>query len=369
MRNSEDNQVVGPSEMHFGLSGLDRIRKASNKAEFSDVLFDIARDYAPYIGLDFDKDVLPNLGNKAWWDADYGVSEVNGRAIGMSSRDAFRCLVDTERTFQLAQGIRETVSYLKQQKAGSLTAIDAGTGTGVLSILLAAYGVDAITAIEFKDETFGYTQDFLKKLGLDKKINIMRGDATQIDLAQEGVHDIDMLVSENLSGGLMEEPQYDIISHLSQYLAKDAKIVPYGAELSVSVAHADWEGIDPEEVTIALRRLRRCEELSESIPYAQVESHVGMEVPIIEGNVVLSPNGNEPINTLIVSTKFQINEVGQPFYLDGGDSEFLGKRRAFRIEGEVTNSDALPVNLKYRTGVMGKYMHVTADRSSITLSE
>lgn len=367
------------TELGFSQSGiLDRIRNTPVGPQLQPVLFDVARAYAPYLGINFDNDVLPNLGDHAWWSADYGVSEIDGRAIGMSVKDSFRCLVDTHRTIQIAHGIKETVDYLKKHRSGPLTAIDAGTGTGILSILLAAYGVDQVTAIEFNHETFEHTSDLLRDFKLDRQINIVEGDATQIDLATKGIRAADILVSENLSGGLMDEPQYDIIAHLSQYLATDAKIIPFSASLSVAIANADWEGVDSSDwvgvdpkdaVDVQARKLKKCTYLSGYMPYAHVESHVGMDVPIIRGLVNLPLEQRGPINTIVVSTDFQINEVGEPAYLYSGAAEFLGKQRAFKVIGEVQDSDKVSVDLKYRVGVMGKYIHTTANGTSIFLND
>lgn len=355
----------------LGQNGIvDRIRNTPIGPQLQPLLFDIARGYAPYLGINFDTDVLPNLGDHAWWEADYGVSQVDGREIGMSVKDAFRCLVDTHRTIQIAQGIKETVDHLRQQTIRPLTAIDAGTGTGILSILLAAYGVNQVTAIEFNHDTFEYTQDFLKRAGLGQQITIIEGDATQIDLAARGIKPADVLVSENLSSGLMDEPQYDIIAHLSQYLAADAKIIPYNADLSIAVARADWASVSPDkQITIQARRLKGSRQLSERLPYAHVQSHVGMDVPIIRGEVTLPLREAGPVNTVIISSDFQINEVGEPVHLRSGTAQFLGKHRAFRVFGEVDDSSNVSVDLKYRVGVKGEAMHVTADGNTITFTD
>lgn len=368
----KDRAIVGveQSTLHFGPQGLERIRNASSEEALRDVLFDVARDYAPYLGLDFDKDVLPNLSDTSWWEAEYGVKEVDGRAIGMSERDAFLCLVDVHRTYQIAQGIKETVDHLKQSKPDAITAIDAGTGTGILSILLAAYGVDTINAIEFNHKTFTITQKFLKRAGLDDRIHIIEGDATEIAMENHGLEKkADILVSENLSAGLMDEPQYDIIAHLSQYLTEDAKIIPYSADLFASVGNVDWSTSPNGRRVVALRRLEGREDLSDRIPFAHVESKVGMEIPVIEGEATLPLRRDAVANTLIISTAFQINEVGKPIYLDSDTAEFLGKSRAFQLDTDAVSSQEVTARLRYRVGRRGEYMHVTSDGKEIILTD
>jgi len=247
---------------------------SSSEEEFKKLNFDLARGYAPYLGLNFDKDILLNLGDKAWWEADYGVKIVDGKEIGMSIKDAFRCLVDPHRTYQLAGGIREEVENIRKTR-DCLTGIDAGTGTGILSILMLASGVDKVYAIEINKETYDATSDFIERLGLQGRIIMILGDATQIYLPDLVEQKADILVSENLSAALMDEPQYEIINHLSKYLSHEGKIIPYIAQLSISLAVADWEGVYPGKTKITERRLIKSEEF-QILYFLRVWSHKGI---------------------------------------------------------------------------------------------
>jgi hypothetical protein len=192
---------------------LDALNKKDypNESKFAEILGVLAELYAPYLNLDFQKDVLPNLSDPLWFKADFGVSIKNGREIGMSIMDAYRCLVDVHRTYQFAQGISETVKFLKS-KNDKVVGIDAGTGTGILAILTVAAGADEIYALEINHETAEATKDFIRQLKLDERIHVIEADATSIKLGKVKAN---ILVSENLSAGLFNEPQYQIIRHLS----------------------------------------------------------------------------------------------------------------------------------------------------------
>ena len=85
------------------------------------------------------------------WKAQYTSPE--GEEWGMDTMDAFRCLVDTNRTVRLINGIFATVSEIKQRTSRKLKAIDAGTGTGIMAMALAMAGVDKIIALEINPTT------------------------------------------------------------------------------------------------------------------------------------------------------------------------------------------------------------------------
>ncbi|EKD86646.1 MAG: hypothetical protein ACD_37C00206G0006 [uncultured bacterium] len=337
--------------------------------EFSRDMMGLARAYAPYLGLDLDRDIVPNLSDSDWWEADYGVSVVDGKEIGMSMKDAFRCLVDVPRTYQLAQGIAQEVTHLRSRKR-TVIGIDAGTGTGILAMLMVASGIDKVYAIEINDQTHDATQDFLTRLGLSERIVLLKGDATQIVIDQLGEDRADILVSENLSSGLMDEPQYAIINHLSSYLSPDAAIVPFQGQLSVSLSSADWEGVTPGKQEIAERRLRRSERVADPVQYAVVESRPGMNVPIIRNRVAVPTDYKGLINTLLIHTRFQVNKSGTQFHLEPDSADFLGKTNAFKLETGVYAEDGhVVVDIEYEAGRRAGELVMSGEGNVIILSD
>ena len=344
------------------------ISKGITEEQFGPILHSFAERYCNLLGVDFKKEVLPNLGNKDWWEADYGQASRDGKSIGMSAKDALRCLVDTHRTYQIYRGIEETVKVMKESGRTGLTGIDAGTGTGILAIIMIGLGVDKVHAIEVNNETFELTSKFLEQLSLTDKIKLIQGDATQMDIPELTKKGADLLVSENLSGGLFDEPQYDIINHLSNFLSTGAEIIPNQAELFVSLATTDWEGSKPDKNNIAARRLKSYSLHSSRVKYAEVNSKVRMNIPIIESEVVVPTNSSNPINALLISTRFRINSKGQPIYLEPDTADFLGKTSAFKMEGvAIPSNNLIIVRLKYEAGRERKNLKITANGNRIEL--
>lgn len=344
--------------------------KTYTENEFSGVLFQYARIYGQLLGIDFDKEVFPNINNKNWWEADYGQESRDGKSIGMSTKDALRCLVDTHRTYQLYLGIKESVNFLKNSGKEKITAIDAGTGTGILASILVASGVETVHAIEINKETFGITKTFLENVGLNKNIKILNADATRVEMDKILETPADILVSENLANGLLDEPQYDIISHLSKFLSRNAEIIPSGATIYASLALVDWDGIGPTENSANATRLQSKYIISPRIKYASVESLAGMQIPTIVSETKIPTFFEGPINSLLISTRFQINKQGNLIYLDPDSARFLGETTAFRLSSPIFAKDGfVDLNLKYEVGRERKHIQLSTEGNTINLMD
>ncbi len=314
------------------------------------VVHGIARDYAQLIGMDFDK-ILPALKDNSFWEVDY----LENSKWGLSLMDAYRCLLDVHRTIQIMGGINETMRNLRAQGKEDIVAIDAGTGTGIFAIYLAALGCKKVYALELNQETADIAKKFIDRSGCGNTIEVVVGDATQIDIPELREKPADILMSENLSGGLFAEPQFQIIRHLSRFLSPNAPIVPYSVELSASLAKGDWEKIDWKDKkprnNLTARRVPNLSVLTDRVCYGFVTSRVGMDVPRINGHVAIPVQDGALPNTLLISTKFQINEHGNIYVLEPDSAEFLGKTSAIRLRNDVTPSNGMVVvNLDYDTG-------------------
>ena len=320
------------------------------EAESKDVIFQIARDYAQLVGLDFENKILPDLKNNIFWDVDY----LSTGEWGLSLMDAYRCLVDVHRTTQIMGGIKETIKSLKSQGKNEIYAIDAGTGTGIFSIYLASLGVDKIFALELNSQTADYAKKFINLYNLQDKIKVIESDATAVNIPELKDRPADILISENLSGGLFAEPQFQIINHLSKFLTPDAPIIPFAADLSVSLGFGDWDKVDwgnkkPRNV-VAERRVPNLTQTSDKKHYSSVISKSGMEVPRIQANITID-SPNTVSNTLLISTVFQINKEGKIYKLESDSAEFLGKTIAIKLPTEVSQSQGtINLNFDYQAG-------------------
>jgi len=322
-----------------------------DKQHAQDMIYGIARNFAPLIGLDFDNKILPDLENFSFWEVDY----LKDSKWGLSIMDAYRCLLDVHRTVQIMGGINETINDLKVQGKEDITAIDAGTGTGIFAIYLAALGCKKVYALELNQQTADIAKKFIDSYGCSDVVEVVVGDATKMDIPELRDKPADILISENLSGGLFAEPQFQIINHLSAFLAPDAPIIPYSAVLSASLGHGDWDQIDWKDKkprnTLSARRVPNLSVLTGRVHYETIVSQVGMDVPRITGSANLDIDSNSQANTLLISTRFQINNRGVVYTLEPDSAEFLGKTMAIRLSREVhPENGQVKVDLSYDAG-------------------
>ncbi len=310
------------------------------------------------------RDIFSRLHDPDFCVADY--SDPTGKVGGMAIMDAFRCLVDSIRTTTLIRGIFHTLDSLKNNIRGKLTAVDAGAGTGILSMGLVAAGCDRVIALEINPETYETTRRLLEELKLNKKIDLIKCDATRVDLGDLLPGGADILVSENLSIGLFDEPQYQIIGHLSKYLRPDAKIIPFRGTNFVNLGLSSWQ--DSQEFVVAANRLFDLMRISKNLQYARVESYRGMDVPFIESTVALEVEDNTPVNTLLISSRFHItDQEDSPVIID--KTIFLGGSYAIRLPTPVVSrNNRVLVSLKYPAGRRITSMNIHTEENRIVFS-
>lgn len=319
---------------------LNRLERG-NLAELPDregriFLTEVAKVYGKIVG--FDAEEWINDPDASKWEAKY--LDPSGEGHGMSEMDAFRCLVDFSRSLKLMRGIASEVAELRKTN-GEIVAIDAGTGTGILAITMALAGCSRVYALEINGRSAVLAEAMVREFGLEDKIQVMRCDATQVIIPETA----DILASENLSNGLLDEPQYEIITHLSRFMNEEAVIIPSKAILKASLARVDWRGID-RDWEIAKRILNPAE--LERVEYARVESLWGRKVDMVNGIAKLNWQGESGANALVVSTDFVIDRQGRNV-LQADEADFLGASTAYRLSEEVMGG--ANVVFDYGTGV------------------
>lgn len=349
---------------------MERFRVIDNLQHLQESLFDnrlgiieLAKEYTRILGLD-PASTFSNTENPEFWDPEY--LDETGVNPGMHVRDSLRCLVDFERTNSLLAGIQKTVESMKKEGHLNIVGIDAGTGSGILAMGLVAAGCEKVYALEINPATVSFARQFINKHGFEDKIGVIQCDATKVKIS--GLTNVDILVSENLATGLFDEPQYQIIRNLSEYLGPDAKIVPFSSTLFASLGWANWEDMGEEKFTL-VNKLRDRVQASGLHPYMEVVSRSGMEIPHIFGETKISIQDHSfPINTLFISTRFQVDDTNNPIILEPDSAEFLGKTSAFRLPSSIqAESGVVNFRANYQVGYRSKLSTIRIDKNLITL--
>ncbi len=137
------------------------------------------------------------------------------------------CLYDKKRTNSFLQAINERV------KKGDIV-IDAGSGSGVLGLLAAKAGAKKVYCIEANPRFIEIIKINSILNRVSNIIEVIHGDATQIEIPQKS----DLLICELLSTGLFFEPEIQVINHLRSYLKEDGHIIPCKVKSYCELIHA-----------------------------------------------------------------------------------------------------------------------------------
>ena len=137
------------------------------------------------------------------------------------------CLFDKKRTISFLKAINETVKR-------DQVVIDAGSGSGILGLFAAKAGAKKVYCIEANPRFLEIIKINSILNGFSKVIEVINGDATQIEIPQKA----DLLICELLSTGLFFEPEIQVINHLKKYLKDGGRIIPSNVESSCTLINA-----------------------------------------------------------------------------------------------------------------------------------
>ncbi len=150
--------------------------------------------------------------------------------------DIQNCLYDAARVDYFRRAIAAVV------KPGDIV-IDAGSGTGVLGLFAAQAGAAKVYCIEIDREYVQVINENARLNRLQDKIVAVHGNAAEMDLDDivGAGRQVDVIVSEVISGGLFYEPQLQIIDNLQRFLKPAGKVIPGVMTNQVELIHAQDE--------------------------------------------------------------------------------------------------------------------------------
>lgn len=156
-------------------------------------------------------------------------SRENGRLPVMES---MLCLKDKIRTKKFLLAIKDAVKKLEQGKE-EIFVMDAGCGAIPIMGIYAAMNSKKVkcTCIEINPNACNIAREIIKKLGLEDQIEVIMKDAITYKPEKE----LDLLISETMSGGLGNEMMVDILRNLSSSVKKDGIILPKSVNLKAAL--------------------------------------------------------------------------------------------------------------------------------------
>lgn len=162
---------------------------------------------------------------------------------GLDATRALACINEEGRTMPFFYGIANAIKDLEMQKneagdSNPLEIIDAGTGPLPIFAMLAAVVSDnaRITAIEINEASYKFAKKVIERFGLQDRIKIIFTDATKY------THDceVDLLISETMYAGLINEPLVQILDNFLAQLSDIAAIIPQSVTVKAGVVEKDF---------------------------------------------------------------------------------------------------------------------------------
>ncbi len=207
----------------------------------------------------------------------------------------YSCLLLEKRTKTFIDAVRKTVQ--KDQLV-----LEAGSGTGILSIAAAEAGAKKVYAIEQNKLVIPQLKRNIKNLGFAGKIEIIQGDALKVEIPEK----VDIIICEMICAGLIDEPQIPVLNYLLKFLKKDGSVIPANAKIMVELAHDNYLYFGYELPYLHFEDARRrAEAMTESKLFARVDFNK-INQRSLTNKVMLKAINDGCINAIRISTETEL---------------------------------------------------------------
>ena len=145
----------------------------------------------------------------------------NNRNYALQTSDAVFCAEDIKKNSLFFHSI-ENIINLKKRQIKDIIVIDAGSGLGQLGAFALALGARHCYFLEHNPQTLKFCKEFLYSLGFNNRSSFKCCDAKNIQLQDQ----YDILISETITSGFVNEDFPFIINNLLKYKNSKAVILP-----------------------------------------------------------------------------------------------------------------------------------------------
>ena len=208
---------------------------------------------------------------------------------------SYSYLLAEKRTKTFIDAVRKTVKKYH-------IVLEAGTGTGILSIVAATAGCKKVYAIEQNRLLIPQLKRNIINLGLADKIEVIEGDASKIKVPEK----IDLIICEMICAGLIDEPQIPVLNHLLKFLKKDGFVIPANAKIVVDLAYDNYSYFGYELPYLHFENPRRiAKPMTESELFAIIDFNK-INSPCLTNQIRLKAINDGSINAIRISTETEI---------------------------------------------------------------
>ncbi|OGJ21889.1 hypothetical protein A3K73_06740 [Candidatus Pacearchaeota archaeon RBG_13_36_9] len=208
---------------------------------------------------------------------------------------SYSCLLAERRTKTFIDAVRKTVK--KDQLV-----LEAGSGTGILSIAAAEAGAKKVYAIEQNKLLIPQLKRNIKKLGFVDKIKVIEGSALKVEIPEK----VDVIICEMICAGLIDESQVPVLNYLLKFLKKDGSVIPTNAKIMAELAHDNYLYFGYELPYLHFEDARRrAEAMTESKLFARVDFNK-INPCSLTNRVTLKAINDGSINVIRISTETEL---------------------------------------------------------------
>ncbi len=168
-----------------------------------------------------------------------------------SPRASAKCLDDGKRTQVFYEAVQSAViSASKNKPEGKIYVLDAGCGSfPILSIAAAlACPLVRVYAVEGNKNSCEIARTLVKNLGLSRQVQIIHDDVLNFTPNR----DFDILVSETMFSGLLDEPIAQIMHYLKRFTRKEAYLLPESCKVALATTNYQNAGVTHNENAIII---------------------------------------------------------------------------------------------------------------------
>ncbi len=266
-----------------------------------------------------------------------------------------QCLLDSERTSLFEKVINNVV------KPGQRV-LDAGTGSGILSLFAARAGAKKVLSVEYDPYVAELAKKNITRNGFGDVVDVVLGDVRNLDLNENTAFDV--VIMEMLTTGMVDEYQIWSVNNLfKKGYANDKTIfIPCKQETFVSLVNSDFNNHDLD--------MRMVKHLWSFLPKQEISFMSNEEI-------LNSHSFNKEIELSFNFNKvFSINKVGviNSIYLRSltwlseevsvGDTLALNAPVIYPLENDinVSSGDKIELSIKYDFGNGYRNFQVNANK-------
>lgn len=162
---------------------------------------------------------------------------------------------------------------LRKALANGGKVLDIGTGSGLLAMMSARAGADSVVAVELVNSLASVAEKVVAKNGFQDLIKVVNVHSTTLEAEKDLGGKVDVLVSEILGVGLLDEGVLPSHRHAIQELLKPGgQVIPRQAEM-----FAELISVPYRRKTTPIRTVEGFD-LSEMKSFQDLSQHTGMEL-------------------------------------------------------------------------------------------